>query len=189
MSTKIVSPALLAALVIAAIGGPLSPTVASAGQTGCPHCQETCQTCKLEAELVDIEEKCFEVEEKVICIPRVVFPWQTGNGWFSHGKKKGFGTCDSCDGRGCSSCNACVHNGAKTRKIKVLKSSKKDGCPVCEYTWSAEKKACSTCCNSGCCGSCSGQSSDAGCADYPCDAAPIYVDPVAAGELMPAQVQ
>ncbi len=181
MSTKTVLRVCLAALAMTMIGGAFRPIAATASQTGCKCCTDDCHCCKLEAEQVDVEKKCFEVEEKVICIPRVVFPWQTGKSCFPFCKKKDCGSCDACDGRGCNSCNACVNNGAKTRKIKVLKSSKKDGCPVCEYTWSVEEKACKTGCNRGCC--------DSGCAAAPCDAAPVYYDTHQVGEIVPAPVQ
>ena len=178
MSTKTVLRVFLATLVVTAIGGLLNSTAANADQTGCQRCQECGHVCKLEAEQVDVEEKCFEVEEKVICIPRVVFPWQTGDSCFPFcNKKRGScSSCDSCDGRGCNSCNTCVNNGAKTRKILVLKSSKKKVCPVCEYTWTAEEKPCATGCNTGRCGC------DTAVCD--CDVAPAFQ-----GEVVPAPVQ
>jgi hypothetical protein len=176
---KTVSRVFLAMLVAASIGGLLESNVADAGQTGCLHCQdECCHTCKLEAERVDVDKKCFEVECEVICIPRVVFPWQTGKGCFSlfgH-KKKGCSSCDACDGRGCDVCSACVHNGAVTRKVKILKSGTRPDCPVCEYTWSAEKKGCVTgCCRQPC------NAPACGCATpaCDCDTSPVYYDEVA----------
>ena len=116
----------------------------------CPKCSHDCQTCKLEAEIVDVEKKCFEVECKTICIPRVVFPWQK--------KKLGCHSCDSCEGRGCTNC---VHNGAKVRKVKVLKS-KKYKCPECEYTWTPEE-------GSPCCGTSCDRGGECGCCDLGCD--------------------
>lgn len=101
----------------------------------CPSCD-----CSLETEVVDVEKSCFEVETKTICIPRVVFPWQ---------KKKACGSCDSCDGRGCSTC---FNNGAKTRCIRVLKK-KKYICPECKYTWTPKTAAC---CDRGCDEDCDG---------------------------------
>ncbi len=85
---------------------------ASAHQCNCPNCD---YVCKFNAETVDEDKECFDVESKVICIPRVVFPWQ----------KK---------------CNPCANNGAWTRTICVLKTEKYK-CPKCEYTWSAEKRS------------------------------------------------
>lgn len=132
---------------------------ASAGkflnQTGCSQCCPECNhCCKLEAEEGEVEKKCFEVETKVICIPRVVFPWQTGDSCFPFCKRNDCQSCQACDGRGCS---ACVHNGARTRTVKVLRS-KQYKCPKCEYTWSAEPKTCQSSCgpggNSGCCDKC-----------------------------------
>lgn len=103
-------------------------------QTGCSICCPECKhTCNLKAEQVEETKKGFDVESKVICIPRVVFPWQKA-------KKSQCASCDSCDGRGCT---ACIHNGARTRKICVLKNESYK-CPKCEYTWSAEPKGCST---------------------------------------------
>ena len=77
----------------------------------CPQCH---YVCKLEAKRSEEEKSCFEVEEKVVCIPRVVFPWQ---------KKR----------------DPCAHNGARIRKICVLKTDSYK-CPVCKYTWTAEKR-------------------------------------------------
>ena len=45
-------------------------------QTGCACCPVCDHVCKLEAEKVEVEKTCYNVEAKVICIPRVVFPWQ-----------------------------------------------------------------------------------------------------------------
>lgn len=84
----------------------------------CPRCSHVC---KLKAQLVDEDIPCFEVEEKVVCIPRVVFPWQK-----------------SCK-------DPCANNGARIRKVCVLKTDSYQ-CPKCEYTWKAEPiAACSSC--------------------------------------------
>ena len=149
MSRKTIAGASLATLVAVVIGQLLSSADAAAGfpgknildQTGCcRRCPACDHVCKLDAEQVEEEKSCFEVESKVICIPRVVFPWQ----------KKKCNACDACDGQGC---NNCVHNGARTRKICVLVTDKYK-CPSCQYTWSAEKKPCAapspSCCDSGC---------------------------------------
>ena len=107
-------------------------------QTGCScfTCPSCKHTCKLDSELVDVEKTCFETEEKVICIPRVVFPWQ----------KSRQSRC------GCTEqpCSNCTHNGAKTRKICVLKTKKYE-CPECKYTWTPEEKECGSGCAAGCC--------------------------------------
>ena len=96
-------------------------------QTGCSLCCPACNhRCNFSAEQVDEEKSCFEVEAKVICIPRVVFPWQK------------------------ECCDSVTHNGARTRKVCVLKE-KKYKCPACEYTWTAERiGGCSTGCATGC---------------------------------------
>ncbi|MCD0460252.1 hypothetical protein [Roseiconus lacunae] len=120
--------------------------VAEAGdffdQTGascnCPVCDHVCE---LKAEKVDEEKTCFKVESKVICIPRVVFPWQKS-------KRSACASCDACDGQGCTSC---VHNGARLRRICVVKTEKYK-CPSCEYTWTPVER-----------GNCGG----AGCASIP----------------------
>lgn len=160
MSLKYLSRLLFATLIVAGIGQLARPVNVDAGfgnfkifdQTGCNCCPD-CGCCSLEAELVDVEKKCYETECKVICIPRVVFPWQ---------KKKSCGACDSCDGRGC---NACVHNGAKTRQIQVLKS-KKYKCPKCQYTWTPDNKTCCTGCDAGCDSCCDAECDAAGLAPY-----------------------
>jgi hypothetical protein len=104
-------------------------------QTGspciCPACD---QVCHLDAKQVDVEQSCFEVESKVICIPRVVFPWQ---------KSKNDASCDRCDGADCH----CRHSGAKPREVRVLKVAKYK-CPECKYTWTAKNGACVTACDS-----------------------------------------
>ncbi len=168
MSPKLKSATLAATLVVIGQLLTLSPQ-ADAGlwgfklldQTGsnccCPECGHCC---KLDAEEVDVEKSCFDVECKTICIPRVVFPWQ---------KKKARSACDACDGCDGRGCTACVHNGAKTRTIKVL-TTKKYKCPECKYTWSAEKKGCVT----GCC--------DESC-DTGCDATPYSTGPMIYREL------
>tara|TARA_R110002049_G_scaffold4601_5_gene32584 strand:- start:811597 stop:812244 length:648 start_codon:yes stop_codon:yes gene_type:complete len=128
-------------------------------QTGCPcfTCPSCKHTCNLEAELVDAEKVCFETEEKVICIPRVVFPWQ----------KRSASACCGCTEQPCS---RCIHNGAKTRKICVLKP-KSYTCPECEYSWSPKEKPCAAgCapCAEGCGAGAEGCGAGVSC-DAPCD--------------------
>ncbi len=148
-SNIILRGAMAVGLAYATLGGFLASQT-SAGfpfcgpcldQTGCSACCPECNhCCRLEAEMVDEDIPCFDVESKLICIPRVVFPWQ---------KKKCL-SCDSCDGRGCTNC---VHNGARVRRICVLKTDKIK-CPKCKYTWTPER----TCngCDGGCDGCCDG---------------------------------
>lgn len=130
---------LIAIAMIATIATKVEPVKAEINIgclcTKCPSCN-----CALEAKMVDVEKSCYEVETKTICIPRVVFPWQ---------RKKVCGSCDSCDGRGCT---ACVNNGATTRCIRILKK-KKHTCPECQYSWTPNAAGC---CNSGCDGACDG---------------------------------
>ncbi|TWU48504.1 hypothetical protein Poly51_44040 [Rubripirellula tenax] len=147
------------ATVMTFIALAVTPSPASAGlpmglldQTGCTkRCPACDHVCKFDAKEVDVEKSCFDVESKVICIPRVVFPWQM---------KDRCGSCNSCDGTGCSSC---INNGARTRRVCVLKT-KKYKCPECEYSWSAEKAPCGGGCATGCCDSnACGTNCDAGC--------------------------
>ena len=160
MSINRITTTFGAALLVAVATQLASAPPVTAGkcfdQTGCSHCCPECNhCCRLDAEMGEEEKKCFEVETEVVCIPRVVFPWQVGKRCFPFcGKKKHHGSCDQCDGVGCS---ACVHNGAKTRKVKILKS-RKYKCPKCEYTWTPEPNNCRTCCDGpGCCdGGCEG---------------------------------
>ena len=130
-------------VLILALSGLYSPNANAAfpfggkcvSQTGCSLCCPVCDhTCRLEAKEVEEEISCFEVESKVICIPRVVFPWQ----------KKKCQACDTCDGGGCTDC---VHNGARLRRVCVLKKDKIK-CPKCKYTWTPEKKC--NACDRGC---------------------------------------
>lgn len=154
----------VASVILATLLGLMTTSSVSAGpgklldQTGhscCPVCDHKCN---LDVEEIEVDKTCFEVESKVICIPRVVFPWQKA-------KKTACASCDSCDGRGCTSC---VHNGARVRKICVAKA-KKYKCPACKYTWTAEKKES---CGGGC---------DLGCADMSGVGMPsVPVDSVAA---------
>ena len=105
-------------------------------QTGCVCCPECNHCCELKAEQVKEEKSCFDVESKLICIPRVVFPWQRKSATAS------CASCDSCDGQGCKSC---IHNGARVRRICVLTTEKYE-CPACEYTWSPRSKSdCDSC--------------------------------------------
>lgn len=137
-------------------------------QTGCTCCPVCDHVCNLDAEQIEEEKTCFKVESKAICIPRVVFPWQRS-------KKAACASCDACDGQGCT---ACVHNGARVRKVCVLKTEKYK-CPACKYTWTAEKKdtcGCPGACDGGCNGGC-----DSGCAALP-------TTPVMDAPLPPAPV-
>ncbi len=140
MSLKTVSRVLLAALLVFAVGQMMNSTSVTAGlfgtrvldQTGCCRCCPVCDhVCKFDAEMVDEDIPCFDVESKVICIPRVVFPWQ----------KKSCNSCSSCDGKGCSSC---INNGANSPHLRVengqvhlpqmqvLLERRKD--PLCRFT-------------------------------------------------------
>ncbi len=197
MKLKNILQVLAAALVLTTLGVLPGSTSAHAGlrdhglldQTGCKRCQACGYVCKLEAEQVETEKTCFEVEDKVICIPRVVFPWQTGQRLlpFGHHKKRGCGSCDGggcdscssgCDSCGGAGCNNCVHNGARIRKVRVIKKSSMPACPVCAYSWSAEESPCAKPCNTPCgANGCAGGNCDAGCTAPPCDAAPVYVEP------------
>ncbi|QDV87577.1 hypothetical protein [Planctomycetes bacterium TBK1r] len=141
-------------------------------QTGCACCPVCDHVCKLDAEQVEEEKTCFTVESKAICIPRVVFPWQKA-------KKAACASCTACDGLGCT---ACVHNGARVRKVCVLKTEKYK-CPACEYTWTAEKKDRCGCCPGSCAGACGGGT---GC-DSGCAAAPLALQPSQAS-VLPAPV-
>jgi hypothetical protein len=96
-----------------------------------------------------------------------VFPWQ----------KKKCKSCSSCDGNGCSHC---VNNGARTRKVCVLKPSSYK-CPKCEYTWSAEKRdGCSGGCDSGQC------ACDAPAAAPKWEPTPVSPTPVTPAPVTPA---
>lgn len=148
MSVKrlIIHPVAMAALLVG--GFMTAPSQAGlrdhvlGDQTGCcQRCPACDYCCELKAEEVEEEKTCFEVESKEICIPRVVFPWQ----------KKACRACDGCAGLGCTNC---VHNGAKVRRICVLKTDKYK-CPKCKYTWTPKKKDVAGGCDVGCC--------DAGC--------------------------
>lgn len=92
---------------------------------GCPACNFVC---RLQAEVVDEEQTCFEVETEVICIPRVVFPWQ------ARADRQGRGPC-----LGCERCggHAGPQHGSRLRTIKVLRT-KTVTCPRCKYTWTAK---------------------------------------------------
>lgn len=92
-------------------------------QTGCVDCCPTCgYYCKLSAECVDDDKDGFDVESEVICIPRVVFPWQKRTGCHC----------------GRIVCNSCNHNGARKRRVcKLTRDS--ITCPKCKYSWKAKK--------------------------------------------------
>ncbi len=123
-------------------------TTASAGKLGCINPAD-CR-CELTSKEVDVEKSCFEVESKTICIPKVVFPWQTGHGCFGLGlfgcSKSACDSCDSADGCEASGCDTSVHNGAFTKTVKVL-SKKKYTEPGCEYKWSVKEDGS---CDEGC---------------------------------------
>ncbi len=123
-------------------------TTASAGKLGCINPAD-CR-CELSSKEVDVEKTCFEVESKTICIPKVVFPWQTGNGCLGLGlfgcSKSACDSCDSADGCEAAGCDTSVHNGAFTKTVKVL-SKKKYTEPGCEYKWSVKEDGS---CDAGC---------------------------------------
>lgn len=99
-------------------------------QTGCiDRCPACDHVCHFEAKRVDVEKEVFDVESKVICIPRVVFPWQKRH------------TDCRCHSGGDTLCSSCISNGARTRRICVLKTAKQT-CPECSYSWSAKKVDC-----------------------------------------------
>lgn len=115
---------------------------ANAGGLGCINPKDS--RCKLSEKVIDVEKSCFEVECETISIPKVVFPWQTGNGLFGLGIFNcGQSACDSCDASSCDgqACEAGIHNGAFTKTVKVL-SKKKYTVPGKEYSWSVQEGAC-----------------------------------------------
>lgn len=79
--------------------------------TRCPACH---YLCKFSAKKVDKKHHRYVAESKVICIPRVVFPWQSDD------------------------CHRGVNNGARLRRVNVLKREYYT-CPQCEFQWDAEK--------------------------------------------------
>lgn len=118
-----------------------------AGGLGCINPKD-CR-CELSQKQVDVEKSCFEVECKTICIPKVVFPWQTGNGLFGLGLFNcGKSACDSCDASSCDgkACEAGSHNGAFTKTVKVLSKSKYTE-PGTEYAWSVKEGGCDDGCD------------------------------------------
>jgi hypothetical protein len=138
-------PLLLATLALGTAACVMSRPAARAGQgewldqTGVACCPVCDKICKLEAEQTETERTCFEVETELVCIPRVVFPWQT--------KRKP--TCADCRSGSGSACTNCVHNGARVRKVRVLKP-KTYTCPACEYCWSTAAVDCGGCGPTGC---------------------------------------
>ena len=116
----------------------------------CPKCSNSC--CVLKAECGEEEKSCFNVECEEICIPRVVFPWQK---WMA--KHRGASSCDSCGGKGCSTCST-VNNGAWVKTVRRLKKDSYT-CPKCKYEWSLSE---GDCCGSGsgCCDAASGCDAD-----------------------------
>lgn len=96
-------------------------------QTGiCNRCPSCNHYCHLSAKIEKVEKECFKIESKVICIPRVVFPWQ---------KPKHHRGCFRCGGGGCTNC---INNGARKRTVCVLVQDTYE-CPECKYKWSAKK--------------------------------------------------
>ena len=70
----------------------------------CPKCQN--DFCTLKCEKNKVTKKCFNVDQKIVCIPKVTWPWQK-----------------------------CPAKCARTRTVNVLKSDKYECCE-CKYTWS-----------------------------------------------------
>ena len=99
-------------------------------QTGCDlgcRCPACGYQCRLNADRGEETISGFDVESDVICIPRVVFPWQRA------AAHSACSSCDGCRGRGC---RRCVHNGARLRRVCRLKPDSYE-CPKCEYEWEA----------------------------------------------------
>ncbi len=69
----------------------------------CPKCNA--DVCVLKCKNAKVTKLCFDVDQKVVCIPRVTFPWQ-------------------------KCCNPC----SKTRTVSVL-GVKEYECCECKYTW------------------------------------------------------
>lgn len=70
----------------------------------CPKCHN--DFCTLKCKNVVVDKKCFDVDQKIVCIPRITWPWQ-------------------------KCCNPC----ARTRTVNVL-GIKKYQCCECKYIWS-----------------------------------------------------
>ena len=112
----------------------------------CPKCR-TC--CEFNVECGKEEKSCWLVECEQICVPRVVFPWQTRKARC----RSQAGCCSACS-HGCGTCT-CVNNGARVRTVKKLKKHKYE-CPKCEYEWTPR-----TICGGGC------YAGGAGCVEVP----------------------
>ena len=69
----------------------------------CPKCNQ--DSCYPTCEKKKVKKTCFEVDQKVVCIPRVTFPWQK-----------------------------CFKGCAKTRTVNVL-GVKEYECDECKFTW------------------------------------------------------
>ena len=69
----------------------------------CPKCQH--DFCTLKCENEKVNKKCFDVDQKIVCIPKVTWPWQK-----------------------------CPPKCAKTKTVNVLKT-KKYQCCQCKYSW------------------------------------------------------
>ncbi len=99
----------------------ISPLVSGAAwgwnrgeKTSCTRCPACHYRCKFSAKKIDEKRHRYVADSKVICIPRVVFPWQTDNR------------------------HRCVNNGARLRRVNVLKREYYT-CPECDFRWHAEK--------------------------------------------------
>ena len=129
----------------------------SAGHHGrgcavCPRCETYCE---FTAEEAMEENTCWQIECEEICVPRVVFPWQT-----KKARHHSRGNCCNACTTGCGVCT-CVNNGAWVKTIKKLKKHTYE-CPACKYEWTP-KKMCG-------CGPCGGGNCGACCADGTYDA-------------------
>lgn len=92
----------------------------------CPNC---CHDCVFSANKENVDKTFYDVACKDICIPRILFPWQKGCCSCAKGGKDG-------DGKG--GCCA-VHNGAKTKSVRVLKKYKYE-CSECKHKWTPVPK-------------------------------------------------
>ena len=92
----------------------------------CPNC---CHDCVFSVNKEKVPKTFYDVVCKDICIPRIVFPWQNGCCSCTKGDKDGDGK-DGC---------CVIHNGAKTKSVRVLKKYKYE-CSECKHKWTPVPK-------------------------------------------------
>lgn len=108
----------------------------------CPRCTEPCYPTVTKGKET---KHCWDVEQKVICIPRITWPWEA-KAKSGHGKGHGHAKSDACGcgakgkGKGahCPDANCIQPKCGRTKVVNVLMKVPYE-CSVCKYSFEINK--------------------------------------------------